>query len=657
MSDPHRAPTPAARPTARRPPWRAVLVAGALMLLLAPVLGQARVGAATEVRLVAAADFGARAATDTVLTRMASLSPDAALAVGDLAYRDATPESAWCAYVKQRVGEGFPFQLVAGNHESLDVQDGAINNYSACLPNQVPGIVGTYGREYYMDLPKGAPLVRVINASPALTFEDGLWTYAQGDAHYNWLAAAIDGGRARGARWIVVTSHVPCVSVGTYSCPVNRDFYNLLLSKKVDLVLHGHEHGYMRTHQLRTGVPGCSTLTVGSTDPDCVADTDNTYAQAVGTVFATVGTGGTPLRDISTSDPEAGYFAKYSGLNLDPTYGLLDIRATDARLAAEFVPTSGAGMTDAFTIEVGPPPANQPPVARFTSSTSGLTVTVDASTSSDADGTIASYAWQFGDGATATGVRPPAHTYAAAGTYTVSLTVTDDDGATGTVTAPVTVSTDPPVTTLARDAFERTVASGWGSAEQGGTWTVSPSTALSVASGKGRITNAVGASRTAYLRSVSSAATQLSLSLSPDKVTTGGGLYVSVAGRAVQGQGEYRAKLVLRSDGRAVLSLIRTSSTGAETTIRAGVLVPNLTFTAGSSVRLRVEVTGTNPTTVRARAWNGAAAEPTTWLSTVTDATAALQVPGSVGLVSYYSSSATNAPLVLAVDDVLAVTP
>ena len=72
-------------------------------------------GAANEVHLIAVGDFGARATTDSVLTKIAELSPDAALALGDLAYRDLTPESAWCTYVKDRVGEGFPFQLIAGN--------------------------------------------------------------------------------------------------------------------------------------------------------------------------------------------------------------------------------------------------------------------------------------------------------------------------------------------------------------------------------------------------------------------------------------------------------------------------------------------------------------------------------------------------------------
>lgn len=645
------APTLLARRGSARRRWWAALAAIPLVGLLVQV---PQAGAANEVHLVAAGDFGARAATDTVLTKMAQLAPDAVLALGDLAYLDRTPESAWCSYVKDRVGEGFPFQLIAGNHESLDVNDGQINDFSACLPNQIPGVVGTYGREYYMDLPKGTPLVRVINASPALTFEDGRWTYAAGDAHYNWVSAAIDSGRAKGARWIVVTSHIPCISVGTYNCPANRDFYNLMLSKKVDLVLHGHEHAYMRTHQLRAGVPGCSALAVGSFDADCVADSDNSFTNGVGTVFATVGTGGITLRDVSATDTEAGYFAKYSGLNVDPTYGVLDIHASDTRLSAGFVPTSGA-MTDAFTIDVGPPPTNQPPVARMTTTVNGLAVTADGSTSTDSDGTIATYAWGFGDGTTASGVRPAPHTYAQAGTYTVSLTVTDNAGATNTTTKSVTVTSSPSVTTLAEDSFERTTATGWGTAATGGAWTTSSS--LSVSAGKGRMSHTAGGGRNAYLRAVSSANTRLVMTLGPDKLATGSGLYASIAGRAVTGAGEYRAKARLRSDGRIELSLIRTSATGTETTIRAAALVPSLTYAPGSSFRVRMEVTGTSPTTVRARAWDAAAAEPTDWLVSTTDSTAGMQVAGAIGINSYYSSTATNAPLVLSVDDLVAVVP
>ena len=89
----------------------------------------------------------------------------------------------------------------------------------------------------------------------------------------------------------------------------------------------------------------------------------------------------------------------------------------------------------------------QLPSARFiTNPTSGalpLLVSFDASTSSDANGVITRYDWDFGDGATGSGVTTT-HTYTAAGTYTVVLTVTDNDGATDTETEVITV-TDPSV--------------------------------------------------------------------------------------------------------------------------------------------------------------------------------------------------------------------
>lgn len=91
------------------------------------------------------------------------------------------------------------------------------------------------------------------------------------------------------------------------------------------------------------------------------------------------------------------------------------------------------------------PPANVPPTASFTSSCTNLTCTFNAAGSSDSDGTIGSYAWTFGDGTTGSGVTP-SKTYAAGGSYTVALTVTDDDNATGATSQQVTVI--PPSLTL-----------------------------------------------------------------------------------------------------------------------------------------------------------------------------------------------------------------
>jgi lysophospholipase L1-like esterase len=94
----------------------------------------------------------------------------------------------------------------------------------------------------------------------------------------------------------------------------------------------------------------------------------------------------------------------------------------------------------------GAPPPNQPPVASFTYGCAELACSFDGSDSTDADGTIASYAWTFGADGSGAGETAD-HTFFAAGTHAVTLLVTDDDGATGSVTQQVTVSAAPPAGT------------------------------------------------------------------------------------------------------------------------------------------------------------------------------------------------------------------
>lgn len=85
-------------------------------------------------------------------------------------------------------------------------------------------------------------------------------------------------------------------------------------------------------------------------------------------------------------------------------------------------------------------PENYAPIAAFTTQIDGALLTVDASNSTDPDGSIVNYAWDFGDGATATGVTAW-HTYETVGTKTVTLTVTDDGGRSASLTQQVEVET------------------------------------------------------------------------------------------------------------------------------------------------------------------------------------------------------------------------
>gem|GEM_PF-568130 len=87
---------------------------------------------------------------------------------------------------------------------------------------------------------------------------------------------------------------------------------------------------------------------------------------------------------------------------------------------------------------------NTSPGASFTvspsSGTAPLAVSFDASGSSDSDGSIASYTWAFGDGSSGTGITA-SHTYNTAGTYTVLLSVTDNEGAASNANQAISVMT------------------------------------------------------------------------------------------------------------------------------------------------------------------------------------------------------------------------
>jgi RHS repeat-associated protein len=109
-----------------------------------------------------------------------------------------------------------------------------------------------------------------------------------------------------------------------------------------------------------------------------------------------------------------------------------------------------------------PPPANQPPVATPGGPYSGTTAAAldfNGSNSTDADGTITVYAWDFGDGTTATGATPQ-HTYTAAGNYTARLTVTDNQNAQASATTTVNITGDggsgPPPSGLASLSYDET---------------------------------------------------------------------------------------------------------------------------------------------------------------------------------------------------------
>ena len=139
----------------------------------------------------------------------------------------------------------------------------------------------------------------------------------------------------------------------------------------------------------------------------------------------------------------AGAVARYLQLNPGATPAAVAVAFTSNASAGKVSnPGTGSPNLLLYTEFFEGPPANQPPVASFTSSCTNLSCTFNSTASSDDVG-ITNRSWTFGDGATAGNVVSPSRTYAAAGTYTVTLTVTDGGGLTNSTTRTVTVTSPP----------------------------------------------------------------------------------------------------------------------------------------------------------------------------------------------------------------------
>jgi len=160
----------------------------------------------------------------------------------------------------------------------------------------------------------------------------------------------------------------------------------------------------------------------------------NTSSTATNTIS------GTSMATPHVTGVAAQYLQDYPGASPAAVGAAITSNSTPDKVLSAGTGSPNKLLYSAFVPDPGVPIPNSPPVANFNSSCSGLTCNfTDIST--DSDGTIASRSWNFGDGASSTEINPT-HTYVA-GTYSVSLTVTDDLGAANTTSKSATVSSIP----------------------------------------------------------------------------------------------------------------------------------------------------------------------------------------------------------------------
>jgi len=310
--------------------------------------------------------------------------------------------------------------------------------------------------------------------------------------------------------------------------------------------------------------------------------------------------------------------------------------------------TDSLSDTNAISHNVAPTAAPPPstPTAAFTANCTLLSCAF-TDTSTDVGSTISGWSWNFGDGSPVSTAQNPTHVYSSGATYNVSLTVTDNLADTNTANASIS-PTSGAVTLYASDTFNRTVANGLGTADLGGAWTRVGGVAanLSVAPGAASFLMPTATTQdSAYLAGVSNTTTETDTTFTDNNTSTGtAGVYVYVDGRRVSTNNEYDARIRLTPTGGVAVELTKYAGSATATAIDSEVTLPGVTFTPGTLINVRFQVSGTSPTTLKVKVWPSTSAQPSAWTLTATDSSAGLQAAGAVGLTTYLSGSTTNAP-------------
>lgn len=194
------------------------------------------------------------------------------------------------------------------------------------------------------------------------------------------------------------------------------------------------------------------------------------------------------------------------------------------------------------------------------------------------------------------------------------------------------------ITSGAVDAFNRTTANGWGTADVGGAWTVNGglASAYSTSAGVASVAiSAVNSSRYAVLASPSADTDQI-VTVNTGALATGGGQYLGLVARWLDSSNSYTTRLTFTTT-QTVLLGIRARVGAVETAVVADVTLPNMTHAAATDFTVRFQVAGS---TLKAKAWLTSGREPDFWHCTGTDTS--LTAAGSTGTRSLLDAANTN---------------
>jgi serine protease AprX len=308
-----------------------------------------------------------------------------------------------------------------GSHQFVDEATGLNSGGSAAYPFNV----ATAGQPFKVSL-VWSDYPSTEAATQNLVNDLDLLVTAPGGAQYRgnvfsggWSQTGGSADRTNNVENVYVQS----AAAGTWTVQVSG--YNVPNGPQPYALVVDGTFGQVDNPPVVSIVNPAEDSTVSGIVPVQISATDDNDPS--GTLTVEWNVGGGAWQPASYNSGNGYYEASWDTTQVSEGGHTVNARATDS--------ASNVG-TDSNNVTVDN--INDPPVATFTYNCTGLSCDFDASGSYDPDGTIVSYDWDFGDTETGSGVTT-SHTYAAADTYTVVLTVTDDDDATDTDSQDVTV--------------------------------------------------------------------------------------------------------------------------------------------------------------------------------------------------------------------------